>query len=542
LADDVAVVVCSYRRPNHLRRCLRAIDALQSAPYEVVVVVRDDDRETAAAVDEFRWARRITVGRPGVIAAMRAGVAATSGEIVLLLDDDAQVPSGWLGGILEQLADPVVGGACGRDVVTDPDSDRAELDVGRITACGKMVGNHHLAGGPARDVEILKGAAMVMRRQALAFPIGLRGAGAEVHWEVATCLAARQQGFHLRLDPACRALHLPGPRFDADRRERPRSRAVFDAAYNLVVCIGTFRPGLRWRRVAYGVAVGDAATPGIARGGMALLQRRWPVARRAPAAVAGQLAGALAVLVGKTVKMSSPEFDRAWSAVTGVEGWMTEAQARLLFRSAADVEAGSSIVEVGSHHGRSTVILARAAQEGITIVAIDPFDDPRWGGGTESLEIFSRNIRNAEVGDRVRLVRSLSSQALASWDGGSIGMVYVDGAHDRATAFEDIDGWARRLRPCGLLLVHDSFSSVGVTLAVLQRFLARNDFEYVGVAGSLLALRRSDRGVGGRLALSAHLVGRLPYFVRNLLVKIALRRRWFGVSRLLGHGGENPPY
>ena len=47
----------------------------------------------------------------------------------------------------------------------------------------------------------------------------------------------------------------------------------------------------------------------------------------------------------------------------------------------------------------------------------------------------------------------------------SIDLLYVDGAHRYAPARDDIARWGARVRPGGLLLIHDSFSSVGVTLA-----------------------------------------------------------------------------
>ena len=44
-----------------------------------------------------------------------------------------------------------------------------------------------------------------------------------------------------------------------------------------------------------------------------------------------------------------------------VEGWLTDAQAALLWEAAHRVRTGGSIVEIGSFRGRSTIVLARAA-------------------------------------------------------------------------------------------------------------------------------------------------------------------------------------
>ena len=139
----------------------------------------------------------------------------------------------------------------------------------------------------------------------------------------------------------------------------------------------------------------------------------------------------------------------------------------------------------------------------------------------------------------MRVERATSEAAIRDWDGRPIGFVYIDGAHDRPSVLLDIDGWLPRLDDGGLIAVHDAFSSVGVTLALLQTFLGRRGFSYVCAVGSLLVLRK---GRASSAVASLRLLARLPYFGRNLLVKIALRRGWRGLCRMLGHAGDTAPY
>src|SRR5690606_7561313 len=65
-------------------------------------------------------------------------------------------------------------------------------------------------------------------------------------------------------------------------------------------------------------------------------------------------------------------FAEAWAAVAGVRGWMTEGQGRSLFDAAAACPPGGRIVEIGSFQGRSTIVLALAADPSVEVVAIDP--------------------------------------------------------------------------------------------------------------------------------------------------------------------------
>ena len=55
-----------------------------------------------------------------------------------------------------------------------------------------------------------------------------------------------------------------------------------------------------------------------------------------------------------------PRFEDVWARADAIGGWMTEGQGRLLFDSALNLTSGARIVEIGSHQGRSTVVLGLA--------------------------------------------------------------------------------------------------------------------------------------------------------------------------------------
>ncbi len=54
---------------------------------------------------------------------------------------------------------------------------------------------------------------------------------------------------------------------------------------------------------------------------------------------------------------NTPTFPEVWSAVSDVDGWMTEGQAEALFDAAHGCPDGGTIVEIGSFRGRSTIVL-----------------------------------------------------------------------------------------------------------------------------------------------------------------------------------------
>ena len=117
-------------------------------------------------------------------------------------------------------------------------------------------------------------------------------------------------------------------------------------------------------------------------------------------------------------------------------------------------------------------------------------------------------------------------------------MLLIDGAHRYRPARADIRDWGRRVTPGGVLLIHDSFSSIGVTLGLLIGALPSRSLRYSGRHGSLAVFRRTKPTLGSRLAL----LGQLGWFSRNVLIKVLLRLRLRPVARMFGHHSPVDPY
>lgn len=242
-----------------------------------------------------------------------------------------------------------------------------------------------------------------------------------------------------------------------------------------------------------------------------------------------------------------PSFATVLRSVDAVDGWMSPDQARALYDAAAACSAGAQIVEIGSFRGRSTIVLASAAAPGVDVVAIDPHAGNDRGPdeidgfvdeAAEDHDVFKANLAAAGVADRVRHVRAMSDAAHADVTG-DIDVLYIDGAHRYAPARQDIDEWGRRVRPGGAMLIHDSFSSVGVTLAIVRELFAGTRFRYVGRARSMTIYRADlGRGFGARLANVARQAAQLPWFAKNLVLKVILR---LGYGRLLTRLGRRAP-
>jgi predicted O-methyltransferase YrrM len=238
------------------------------------------------------------------------------------------------------------------------------------------------------------------------------------------------------------------------------------------------------------------------------------------------------------------------AALEGVEGWFSPEQVARVVERAAAVPPTGRIVEIGSFRGRSMVAIARSAPEGTEIVAIDPHaGNDRGPQEIEGFEdeaaidskVFLTNLERAGVRDRVTYVRKFSHDALEDVPG-PIDLLHIDGAHRYKPASDDIATWGAKVVDGGSVLIHDSFSSVGVTLALATKLAFSGRWRYAGRSRSLAEYVREPVKGTARLANVGRQLAQLPWFARNLAIKALIVAKLPKATRLLGHSGENWPY
>jgi predicted O-methyltransferase YrrM len=248
-----------------------------------------------------------------------------------------------------------------------------------------------------------------------------------------------------------------------------------------------------------------------------------------------------------STELARPGLAATLADISAVEGWLSDDQARRLWEAARRVDPPGRIVEIGSFRGRSTIVLRRAAADGVELVAIDPHGGgdrgpreiaPEAARGEEDHRAFHANLRRAGVEEGVRHVRRMSQDALGE-AGGRVDLLYVDGAHRYGPARADIERWGAQVPVGGTMLVHDAYNAVGVMLAQLRVLLPSGRWRYVGRVRSLAEYRREDLDAAARLRNALRQAAGLPYFARNCLIKVALVARLRPVARLLGQPDED---
>jgi cellulose synthase/poly-beta-1,6-N-acetylglucosamine synthase-like glycosyltransferase len=202
-APQVAVVVPTYKRPEALGRCVRALmDQRVDWNYEVIVV-NDGDPGEIPSDDLPPGVRLIDVGGNNASQARNVGARAAEAGVLVFLDDDCKPLPGFLAELVTALESADAVGA--RTINAAPGSPLAQASQVIEDELARRWNPDH------GDARFLSGRALAFRREAfLSAPFDERFAstGGE---DRALSATWRALGRRLRYEPRARVLHH-GPR------------------------------------------------------------------------------------------------------------------------------------------------------------------------------------------------------------------------------------------------------------------------------------------------------------------------------------------
>ncbi len=241
MTPRLSIIIVSFNAHAHLVNCLESLRAAAPAtPHDIVVVDNASTDGSADAARAFSGVRVIELGRnAGFAAANNAGIRASSGDLVLLLNNDTVVPAGAIDRLVARLIRDAAVGIAGPRLV-DGDG-RAEISFGRMISplhearqkiIGKLydAGVRSVVGRVEREtrreqlVDWVSGACLLVRRTA-AEDAGLLDERFFLYTEdVDFCHAVRRLGYRVLFTPSAEVVHLRG-------RSRASAPQAADAAY-----------------------------------------------------------------------------------------------------------------------------------------------------------------------------------------------------------------------------------------------------------------------------------------------------------------------
>jgi len=158
---------------------------------------------------------------------------------------------------------------------------------------------------------------------------------------------------------------------------------------------------------------------------------------------------------------------------SNIKGFLDEDEAQRLYQIARKASKRGNCLEIGSYCGKSAVYIGSACQEnGALLYSIDHHRgsaEQQPGEAYFDSELFDKNLGCVNtltpflstierfalketvipiVGDSVAIAKGWASQ---------LAMVFIDGGHTFAAAYNDYNCWVPKISAGGFLVIHDIF-------------------------------------------------------------------------------------
>jgi GT2 family glycosyltransferase len=167
---SAAIAICTRRRPDDLRDCLRACRA--AAPgVEIIVIDNGPDPETRA-IAEAAAVRYVAAPEPGLSRARNAALNAADTDVVIFVDDDVKPEPGFVDALTPRFDAEDVAVVCGLVLPAELETEAQiafehDLGFGGMRFAPLVMDSHYLRN--CRDSapvwEIGAGAVMAVRRR-----------------------------------------------------------------------------------------------------------------------------------------------------------------------------------------------------------------------------------------------------------------------------------------------------------------------------------------------------------------------------------------
>ena len=188
------------------------------------------------------------------------------------------------------------------------------------------------------------------------------------------------------------------------------------------------------------------------------------------------------------------------SKIRKIEGWLSDAEANMLMgialKACKETESTNHIVEIGSYHGKATVLLASVVKTfnlNAKVNAIDTHDgklgaeDAGLNTFPPSLSMFKSNIENARVSDTVNVIVDKSYNV--EWEQ-PVTFLLIDGLHDYKNVSMDFGHFSQWVIPGGFVAFHDYADYFPGVKKFVGELLATGTYSKINTVDSLVILQK----------------------------------------------------
>ena len=165
---------------------------------------------------------------------------------------------------------------------------------------------------------------------------------------------------------------------------------------------------------------------------------------------------------GMTLADMLSDYEHLWRQAQGIPGHVTKNEGLLLYLFGAQQCSEGHIVEVGSFHGRSSLVLGcgmlKQRQRNGKLVCIDNFvkqSSRSFPHAINPKQALLENIIKFGLTDIFYLYEADSVEALESMKAESCGLVFIDSDHNETQISQEFPLAVRALSRRGVVLIHD---------------------------------------------------------------------------------------
>ncbi|MEF8795199.1 MAG: glycosyltransferase family 2 protein [Salinivenus sp.] len=272
-APRVSIVIVSWNARPLLQKCLPSVLATDYPDFEVIFADNASTDGSAAWIAREHPTVKI-VRHPENWLFCRGNNAAlphATGDLILFLNNDVEVPPGWLRPLVDVMTQHEDVGAVQPKLLQYDDRDRFEyagaaggfLDrLGYPFTRGRLFDTMERDRGQyddARDVFWATGAALLLRRSALD-EVGLFDERFEMHMEeIDLCWRLQRHGYRVRVEPESEVYHIGGASLP-----KGSARKTYYNFRNSLLLLYKNLPPATWRRTFPLRVACDAAAVGRA--------------------------------------------------------------------------------------------------------------------------------------------------------------------------------------------------------------------------------------------------------------------------------------
>lgn len=188
-----------------------------------------------------------------------------------------------------------------------------------------------------------------------------------------------------------------------------------------------------------------------------------------------------------------PSQIQAWKEI---DGWCSDTEADGLYQLATSLPKNSTVIEIGTWHGKSTTALALGcAKNGGHVYTIDHLHGSEGEPAHAAIpmtpqqhrDVFTSNVASLELEEYITLIEvdSISAVKFLPTDR-KYRLLFIDGSHQTADVIRDFKFYSRLLQPKAMIAFHD-YAAGGwpSVVAAVEQLIRETNLKAVSNFGSI---------------------------------------------------------